>query len=170
MSEEKVSYDEVSDHSRMKITYRKAKKDTIKKYGCENNELLKYPKWVFLEDECSPVLPDVKVIKRWDYWDGCITGICEILEQKFIFTTLLYGDGVRYYDREYSVEWKDDQKFNATHLDSDNSSRVYQVWPLKVEYFNTKYKGKCNNKEMNDWFRQECGEPIGIFWDYKRCF
>jgi hypothetical protein len=38
---------------------------------------------LFPED--SPVLTGVKVIERWGYWDGVMSGICEIHGQQFYF-------------------------------------------------------------------------------------
>jgi len=97
----------------------------------------------------TPVLPNVKILEPWGYYDGPLFGICEILGKQFFFIDLVY-DIWRYYDdnthdRLWSI-------FGAYDIDINYANELIAKEPLRATWENT--------------IREE-SNCIGIFWEYK---
>ncbi len=98
----------------------------------------------------TPVLPNVKIIDTWAYYDGPLFGLCEINGRELFFMTVVY-DIWRYYTDDT------DQRL----------WRIYGVYDIDVEdvnkIINSAEEGEGWHHEIND--RSDC---IGIFWEYDK--
>ena len=97
----------------------------------------------------TPVLPDVKILNTWAYYDGPLFGVCEVHGKKFFFIDVIY-DIWRYYEDE-------------SH---DRLWAIYAVYDIPIE---KAQKIVDSGKDRTDW-QSEVGEEsecIGIFWEYK---
>lgn len=109
----------------------------------------------------SPVLEGVRVIERWHYWDGVLSGICEIHGEHFYFDNIIESIW-RYYDKMKKYKTKDGEE---RYLQSvQRLWRIFAVYNIDVDLMR-KQKFK-NAKERNEWLEER--DAIGIFWDYER--
>ena len=95
----------------------------------------------------SPVFEpnEVSIIKEWDYWDGCLSGVCKIEGQYFFF------------DHMIESVWHHFE-FSAPDNGPERLWRVYAVYDCTITHAYAQ-KGKDHKKGEPDY-----GEHIGIFW------
>ncbi len=98
----------------------------------------------------TPVLPDVKILEEWAYYDGPLFGVCEIRGRKFFYIDAIY-DTWRFYE-------------------DDTSQRlwcIYAVYDIDIKQAK-KIIGDCmirGNWEGEIISTSNC---IGIFWEYEK--
>jgi len=120
------------------------------KAACEDTIILPADIW---EDK-GVLLKGVKVTERWRYWDGVLSGFCEIEGQEFFFKEVVW-DVWRYFDRAFSVNI--DGEESRVEQDCERYSRVYGVYSVKPEIVREKKEGK--------WLDED-HQIIGVFIDY----
>ena len=111
---------------------------------------------VFAED--TPVFRNVKIVRRITYWDGPMSGACEVNGQQFYFDTLVESVW-RYYNKQYK-EALEGKKFQLV----SRLWRIFAVYDLKLEEIEPMPK---NGKERAVWLADK-GNIIGVFWEYER--
>ncbi len=96
----------------------------------------------------TPVLPDVKIIDTWAYYDGPLFGLCEINGQKLFFMDVVYDIWRNYEDDTSQRLWC-----------------IYGVYDINVEDVNDII---TSGDERFNWQQkvEEESECIGIFWEY----
>lgn len=97
--------------------------------------------------EFGPVLPNVKIVEIWDYYDGPLCGICEIEGMKFFFSDIIYDIW-----RAYSEE------------DMDRLWCIYAVYDINID----KAIDIIKEAERSSWQEElhDLSEVVGIFWEY----
>jgi len=96
----------------------------------------------------GPVLPDVKIVETWGYYDGPLFGVCEIEGIKFFFQDCIF-DIWRHYSEE----------------DGDRLWSIFAVFDVDVAEIR---KISEKNTNRSEWMSklEDGSEVIGIFWEY----
>lgn len=111
---------------------------------------------LFTED--SPVFDNVKVIQMISRYDGVLSGICEIHEQKFYFNHIV-DDIWRYYNKQTKIANRGKKYQLVSRL-----WRIFAVYDVKLEVLeNAKLS---TPKDYYDFVSEQEYNVIGIFFNY----
>ena len=96
----------------------------------------------------TPVLPGVKIIDKWAYYDGPLFGVCEVHGKQFFFIDVIYDIWRYYTDDTHERLWA-----------------IYGVYDIPISKAE---KIIDSGKDRVNWQNELTGESecIGIFWEY----
>ena len=98
----------------------------------------------------TPVLPAVKIVDEWAYYDGPLFGICEINGQQLFFMDAIYDTWRHYTDGEHQRLWA---IYGVFDISIDEAKKI-----LDKLVYRDQWQSAIENES-------EC---IGIFWEYER--
>ena len=98
----------------------------------------------------TPVLPAVKIVDAWGYYDGPLFGVCEVRGQEFFFMDVIYDVWRHYDDKSYQRLWS-----------------IFSVYDISIAQAE---KIADQGKDRQGWESEieEESDCIGIFWTYER--
>jgi hypothetical protein len=95
----------------------------------------------------TPVLPNVKITDVWGYYDGPLSGICEINGQSFYFMDVIFDVWRFYKDDTHQRLWS-----------------IFAVYDISIEEARSVVKGSRTGWQAEI---EDVSDCIGIFWEYE---
>jgi len=98
----------------------------------------------------SPILPDVKIIDTWAYYDGPLFGVCEVSGEKLFFVDVVSDIWRHYKDGNCERLWT-----------------IYGVYDISIKEVEKITKKEVYRREWQPQIEDE-SDCIGIFWEYSK--